>query len=608
MRARGAMAGTETEQIANAVRRATAPAGPLRTILPFILRYWPQLVLALFFLTLSTLATLAIPASFGNFIQQGFIEKNVASIGNWAWMILAISAVIALASGFRFYFVARLGENILTDLRQAVFAHLLTLDVAFYDAHRVGELTSRLNSDVATIRGVVGTTITITIRALIVIAGALVMMLTISPTLALSVIIGGPLVLLPILFLSRRLRKMSRRAQDAMAELSAMATEMLGANRTVKSFNQEAEQTRRYADRSSASRRAETDRLLGRALLIAGVMMVASLALVGIITLGAHATLTGELTIGQLAQFLIYALMASSSVTSLSEVMGSLQTVAGSTERLAGLLNERPAVRVIPWAVALPEPAIGQLDFDNVRFHYDAADRPAVADLSFSVEAGHTVALVGASGAGKSTIFALIQRFYDISSGSIRLDGIDIRQADPAELRARVAAVEQDPTIFAGTIADNVRFGRVGATDAQVLEAARLALVTEFSDTLPRGLDTIVGERGVRLSGGQRQRLAIARAILKDAPILLLDEATSALDSFNERLVQDALARLRAGRTTLVIAHRLSTIRFADEILVLDQGRIVDRGSHNTLVARSGIYEELVRLQFSDAGSPALLH
>jgi ATP-binding cassette subfamily B protein len=288
--------------------------------------------------------------------------------------------------------------------------------------------------------------------------------------------------------------------------------------------------------------------------------------------------------------------------------MGSLQTVAGSTERLACLLNERPAVRPMPWTVALPHPAIGRLDFDSVSFSYDAADRPAVANLGFSVATGDTVALVGASGAGKSTVFALIQRFYDITAGSIRIDGIDIRQADPAELRSRIASVEQDPTIFAGTIADNIRFGRAGATDLDVGAAARSALVTEFSDGLPAGLDTLVGERGVRLSGGQRQRIAIARAILKDAPILLLDEATSALDSFNEKLVQDALARLRAGRTTLVIAHRLSTIRHADEILVLDQGHIVDRGTHSELVARSGIYEELVRLQFPVAASPAMLH
>ena len=608
MKADAAVATIADQVAASSPRRNVAEPSSLRTILPFVLKCWPQLSLALFFLALATIATLAIPAVLGNFIQKGFIEKNVASIGDWSWLITGISAVIAVASGARFYFVASLGEKILTDLRQAVFAHLLTLDVAFYDTHRVGELTSRLNSDVATIRGVVGTTLTVTIRSFIVITGALAMMLTLSPTLALSVIIGGPLVMLPILFLSRRLRKMSRRAQDAVAELSAMATEMLGANRTVKSFNQEAEQTRRYQERSSASLSAETDRLVGRAVLIAVVMMIAALALVGIVALGAHATLTGQLTVGQLAQFLIYALMASGSVTNLSEVMGSLQTGAGSTERLAGLLNERPAVRVIPWAVALPEPAIGQLDFDNVSFHYDEADRPAVAGLSFSIEAGHTVALVGASGAGKSTIFALIQRFYDITAGSIRVDGIDIRQADPAELRSRIASVEQDPTIFAGTIADNIRFGRVGATDAEVQDAARMALVTEFSDTLPLSLDTVVGERGVRLSGGQRQRIAIARAILKDAPILLLDEATSALDSFNEKLVQDALARLRAGRTTLTIAHRLSTIRHVDEILVLDQGRIVDRGTHGALVARSGIYEELVRLQFSAATSSTLLH
>ena len=601
-----AAVGTTSDEVGSPLltKISGRPSGPLRTILPFVLKYWKGLLIALLFLMVSTIATLAIPASLGSIIQEGFIERNIAGVGRWSWMILAMSAVIAVGSGARFYLIGMLGERILIDLRQAVFAHLLSLDVAFYDAHRVGELTSRLNSDVAAIRGAVGSTVTVTVRGVVVIVGALVMMLTLSPLLALAVLVGGPLAMLPILLLSRRLKRMSRRAQDAVAELSAMATEMLGANRTVKSFNQEQEQARRYRSHGAESLDAESGRLLGRAVLIAAVTMVAATALVAIVVLGANAVSAGQLTVGGLAQFLIYALMASGSLTSLAEVMGSLQTVAGSTERLAELLARRPTVAMSSRSLPMPLPAAGGLRFENVSFQYTGVDRPAVEGLSFSVDPGTTVALVGASGAGKSTIFALLQRFYDVGSGSIEVDGLDVRQVEARSLRARIASVEQDPTIFAGSIADNIRFGRFDAADAEVALAASMALVTEFSDLLADRLETVVGERGVRLSGGQRQRIAIARAMLKGAPILLLDEATSALDSVNEKLVQGALQNLRVGRTTLIIAHRLSTIRNADEILVIDRGRIVDRGTHDVLVAKSGLYETLVRLQFSGIDGP----
>ena len=577
-----------------------AGSGSLRTLLPFVLRYKVRLSFALVFLVASTAAALAIPAAAGNFIQQGFIERDLSSIGPWLWAILGITAVIAVTSAARFYLVASLGEKILVDLRQAVFAHLLTQDVAFYDAHRVGELTSRLGSDVAAIRGVVGTTLTITIRASVTVVGALIMMLILNPLLALGIVVGGPMLALPVVLLTRRLRRMSRRAQDAIAELSATATEMLGANRTVKSFNQEQAQAQLYRDRSTGSLAAEQDRLAGRAALIATVTMLAAGALTGVVGVGSYAVLANALTVGQLAQFLVYAFMAASSVSSVTEVMGSLQTVAGATERLTELLNMRPRIRAPVRALALPVPPRGTLEFAEVSFRYPGAEKLAADRVSFWMDAGRTYALVGASGAGKSTVFSLIQRFYDVGSGSIRVDGLDVRSVSPFELRARIAAVEQDPTIFAGTIADNLRFGRATASDSEVAEAARLALIDEFSDGLPEGLDTMVGERGVRLSGGQRQRIAIGRAIVKDAPILLLDEATSALDAANEHLVREALNRLRAGRTTLVIAHRLSTIRTADEILVLEAGRIVERGTHEALVCTPGVYRELVRLQAPD--------
>jgi ATP-binding cassette subfamily B protein len=579
-------------------RASTSRATPLQTLLPFVVRYKGRLLLALLFLVVSTLASLAIPAVAGNLVQQGFIERNLTSVGAWSWTLLAIAAVIAIGSGARFYFVASLGERIVTDLRQAVFTHLLMQDVAFYDTHRIGELTSRLGSDVAAIRGVVGTTLTITIRAAITVVGSLFMMLSLNLPLALAIVVGGPIAAIPILGLTRRLRRMSRRAQDAVAELSALATEMLGANRTVKSFTQEDRQGRRYYSRGSQSLEVEQARLIGRAVVIAAVMMMAAGVLIAVVSAGSHAVLSNEMTVGQLAQFLIYALMAASAASGVAEIAGSLQTMAGATERLTDLLNTRAIVVTPAQPLALPS-APTKVTFEAVTFRYAAVDRPALSDLCFSIEAGRTYAVVGASGAGKSTILALMQRFYDVGSGSIRFDGVDVRHVDLLALRRRIAAVEQDPTIFAGTIADNLRFGRADASAQEIEAAAQLALVTEFTQSLPAGLDTMVGERGVRLSGGQRQRIAIGRAIVKNAPILLLDEATSALDAANERLVRDALAQLRKGRTTLVIAHRLSTVRDADEIFVLDKGRIVERGSHNALFAASGVYRKLVRLQTS---------
>lgn len=572
---------------------------PLRRLAPFVLRYPWRLALALVFLLVSAISSLSIPAILGGAIDQGFIEQNLENVGRYGWLIVGISLVMAIASGLRFYFISVIGERVLADLRQSVFAHLLGLDARFFDTHRVGELTSRLNGDVATIRSAVGSSMTLALRSIVTIIGALVMMLLTSPILTIAVAIAAPVILLPLIAYSRRLRGMSRKTQDALADLSAMATEMLGATRTVKSFTQEAAQAAHYDKRSEASYGAETRRLAARSVLVGMVIFLGTAAIVFLVWWGARSVFEGTVTAGQLAQFLVYALMASGALTNVSEVLGTLQSVAGATERLTEILDTQPTIVEVAAPLPLPVPPLGTVAFEHVGFGYDTGGYERVlTDMSFSVEHGETVALVGASGSGKSTTLSLLQRFYDVKSGAILVDGIDIRQVRLHELRQRFAYVEQEPTIFAGSIADNIRFGKPDASDAEVEAAARAALVHDFVTDLPLGYETIVGERGVMLSGGQKQRLAIARAILKNAPILLLDEATSALDAQSERLVQTALEHLMQGRTTLVIAHRLATIRDADKILVFDGGRIIDQGTHDELVAKGGRYAELAKLQF----------
>jgi len=570
---------------------------PLRKLVPFMLRYPWQLGLTVAFLLVSTIASLAIPALLGGAIDQGFVAQNLENVGRYGWLIIAVAAIMAAASGARFYFISVIGERVLADLRQAVFAHLLGLDARYFDTHRVGELTSRLNGDVAMIRGAVGSSFSLALRSTVTIVGALVMMLLTSPILTLAVVVAAPAILFPVITFARRLRGMSRKTQDALADLSAMATEMLGATRTVKSFTQEPVQAALYDERSEASYSAEVRRLLARSVLVGMVIFLGTAALVFLVWWGARSVFEGTVTAGQLAQFLVYALMASGALTNVSEVLGTLQSVAGATERLTEILDTEPTIREIAKPVALPAPALGTVTFEQVSFSYDGSE-PVLDRLDFSVGRGETVALVGASGSGKSTTLSLLQRFYDVSAGVIRVDGVDIRDAGLRELRQRFAYVEQEPTIFAGTIAENIRFGKPDASQAEVEAASRAALVHDFVQDLPLGYDTVVGERGVTLSGGQKQRLAIARAILKNAPILLLDEATSALDAQSERLVQVALEHLMEGRTTLVIAHRLATIRDADNILVLDGGRIIDQGTHDQLVAKGGRYAELAKLQF----------
>jgi ATP-binding cassette subfamily B protein len=572
---------------------------PLRKLLPFMLRYPVRLTLTVLFLLVSAISSLAIPAVMGGAIDEGFLTQNLDNVTRYGWLIVGIAAIMGLASGARFYFISSLGEKVLADLRESVFGHLLKLDTHYFDTNRVGELTSRLNGDVSVIRFAVASSFSLALRSLVTIIGALVMMMLTSPVMTIAVVILVPCILFPLIAYSRRLRGMSRKTQDALADLSAMSTEMLGATRTVKSFTQEGVQSDKYNNHSRASYRAEIHRLGARAVLVGMAIFLGTAAIVALIWWGARSVFEGSVSAGELAQFMIYALMASGALTNISDVLGTLQQVAGATERLTEILDTEPAIADPISPKPLPAVPLGTVRFDHVAFGYGKAGfEHVLSDISFDVAKGETVALVGPSGSGKSTMLSLLQRFYDVVGGSITVDGIDIRDAGLTQLRQRFAYVEQEPTIFAGTIAENIRFGKPEASDAEVEAAARAALVHDFVVEMPLGYGTLVGERGITLSGGQKQRLAIARAILKNAPILLLDEATSALDAQSEQLVQRALEHLMEGRTTLVIAHRLATIRDADKILVLDGGRIIDQGTHDELVAKGGRYAELARLQF----------
>ncbi|MCP8884634.1 ABC transporter transmembrane domain-containing protein [Devosia sp. XJ19-1] len=595
-------AATDPEKIVSEVKAAPRQLQPLRRLFPFLLRYPLRLALTVLFLLVSAISSLAIPAVLGGAIDEGFVAQNLDNVGRYGWLIIGISVIMAVASGARFYFISVIGERVVADLRQAVFAHLLQLETRYFDTHRVGELTSRLNGDVTVIRGAVGSSFSLALRSLVTIIGALTMMILTSPVLTIAVVVALPAILFPVMIYARRLRGMSRRTQDALADLSAMATEMLGANRTVKSFTQEHVQAAHYDTSSEASYRAEVKRLGARAFLVGMVIFLGTAALVGLVWWGARAVFDGSVTAGQLGQFLVYALMASGALTNVSEVLGTLQTVSGATERLTEILDTKPEIVDPARPVALPTPPLGTVTFTGVNFSYgEAGSDKVLTNVSFSVGKGETVALVGPSGSGKSTTLSLLQRFYDVDAGTIAVDGVDIRDVKLSELRQRFAYVEQEPIIFAGTIADNIRFGKPDAAMDEVIAAAKAALVDDFVTDLPAGYDTVVGERGVMLSGGQKQRLAIARAILKNAPILLLDEATSALDAQSERLVQLALEHLMEGRTTLVIAHRLATIRDANTILVLDGGEIIDHGTHDQLVAKGGRYADLAKLQFRTA-------
>ncbi|HEX2843552.1 ABC transporter transmembrane domain-containing protein [Hyphomicrobium sp.] len=572
---------------------------PLLALKPYLLRYPAQLAGAAVALVVSAMAMLAVPMAVRRIIDHGFGAHDSAMINQYFMMMIVIGFILAVASASRFYLVNWMGERVVADLRADVFAHLARLGPDFYERTHSGEVMSRLTADTTQVKAVAGSAISQALRNLIMLVGALTMMIITSPSLSLLVLIAIPVIVLPLIGYGRVVRRLSRRAQDTLAEASAYAAENLAAVRTMQAFGHEDAVAKRFASAVERSFSAARERMLARAGLTGLVILLVVSSIVAVLWHGSASVISGEITGGRLSQFVIYAVLAAAALGELSEVWGETTQAAGAAERITEFLTIEPEIKSPANPMPLPKPVKGEIEFRTVRFGYAA--RPGVSALdnvSFRVSPGERVALVGPSGAGKSTILNLILRFYDPTSGKILIDGIDIATVALDELRATTALVPQEVALFADTVAENIRYGTPNASETDIIRAATAAQADGFIRALPQGYNTRLGERGVSLSGGQRQRIAIARAILKNAPILLLDEATSALDTESEVAVQRALESLTKGRTTIVVAHRLSTVQNADRILVLDNGRIVESGTHRELIQRSGLYARLSELQF----------
>ncbi|GAC1612810.1 MAG: ABC transporter transmembrane domain-containing protein [Novosphingobium sp.] len=592
--------------IMTAEQEAAAPApkarslGPLKMVWREALKYPFQVIAALVALLVTSGATLGIPVGLRSVIDKGFSHgADVHLIARGFEYMGLLVVVLAIGTACRFYFVSWLGERVVADLRMRVQANLLRMPPSFFETNSPKEIASRMTSDTAVIEQVVGTTVSVALRNAITVIGGIGLLFFLAPRLTAWMIVGIPAIVLPIAYFGRKVRAVSRTSQDRVADVGAMVSEVLGAMRIVQAFNQESREAERFGvvvERTFATART---RILIRSAMTSIVILLALGGITALMWQGAVGVANGTISGGTIAQFVLTGGLVAGSFGALTEVYGDLMRGAGAAGRLAELLQEEPAIRAPDRPIALPQPPRGALAFQNVHFRYPS--RPEVSaliDFNLTVEPGETVAIVGPSGAGKSTLFQLAERFYDPEQGTIRIDGVPLPQADPSEIRKRIAMVPQDGLLFAASARDNVRYGAWDAGDDAIWEAASAANAADFLRALPQGLDTFLGEDGARLSGGQRQRIAIARALLRDAPILLLDEATSALDAESERLVQGALDRLMQGRTTLVIAHRLATIRQADRIIVMDNGRIVEQGNHTTLSAAGGLYARLARLQF----------
>lgn len=581
-----------------------AHLGQLRHIIGYLRPYRARVAAALIALLFGAASMLAMGQGLRTVVDQGFITGTPEQLDRALFALLAIVIIMALATYVRFYLVSWLGERVTADLRRAVFTHLLHLPPGYFELARTGELMSRLTSDTTMLETVIGSSVSLALRNTIMLAGSLVMLAVTSLKLTLFVVLGVPMVIGPILLFGRRVRRYARLSQDRLADVGAYLDEVLHEIRTVQAYGHEELDRRSFGARIDAFLDTATRRVRQRAGLVAAVIFLSFTAIGFILWIGGHDVLAGRITPGELSAFIFYAAIASMAVAAISEVYGDLQRAAGATERIGELLTTEPQIRAPEDPLPLPDPPQGVVEFRDVTFAYPSRlATPALDRFSITVCPGERLALVGPSGAGKTTVFQLLLRFYDPQSGSIRLDGVELREADPAEVRRRIALVPQEPVIFAASVRENVRYGRADASDGEVLEACRAAYALEFVERLPQGLDTDLGERGVRLSGGQRQRIAIARAIISDRPLLLLDEATSALDAESERKVQLALEHLMRGRTTVIIAHRLATVKNADRIAVLEHGRLVGIGRHDELVRSNRLYAHLAQLQFGKASA-----
>ncbi|HIJ62078.1 MAG TPA: ATP-binding cassette domain-containing protein [Rhodospirillaceae bacterium] len=573
----------------------------LRPLFRFLRPYRWRLTGAGIALVLSSVLVLAVGYGLRHIVDQGLRTGDSDLLDSTVGAFLAVVVLLAASTGARFYLVSWLGERVVADLRVAVFDRVIAMSPAWFETTRTGEVLSRLTTDTELLQTVIGSSLSLALRNTLTLIGALAMLLVTSPKLTAIVLVVVPLVVVPILFFGRRVRRLSRQSLDRVADIGAFAEETINAIRTVQAFTHEGLDRRRFAGRVDETFLAAKARIAVRAMLMASVIGLAFGAVAVVLWVGGYDVIAGRMTGGALSAFVFYAILTAVSAGTVSEVVGDVQRAAGAAERLSELLATRADVAAPERTIDLPEPPRGEVRFDQVTFHYPARPNQAsLHDFSLTVAPGETVALVGPSGAGKSTVFQLLLRFYDPSAGSLSIDGVAIRDADPAAVRHRVGLVSQDPVIFGASAAENIRYGRPEATDDEVIAAARAAAADEFLERLPEGYHTYLGEKGVRLSGGQRQRIAIARAILRNPPILLLDEATSALDAESERAVQTALERLAADRTTLVIAHRLATVLKADRIVVIDAGRIVAQGTHQSLIQEGGLYARLAALQFTD--------
>ncbi|MDG1463431.1 MAG: ABC transporter transmembrane domain-containing protein [Gammaproteobacteria bacterium] len=574
---------------------------PLKALWPFIEPYRGTLILAIIALLVAAGALLALPLAVRSVIDQGFEGDNPSNINQYFIALFLITCLFGLVGAIRLYLVTWLGERVVADIRDKVYQRVIRLDPAFFEITKTGEVLSRLTTDTTLIQSIAGVGISIALRGVITLIGALVMLAITSPKLTGYIIVLVPVVIIPILVIGRRVRRLSRDSQDKVADSSGMAGETLNAVQTIQAFTLEKFQSDRFSRYVEEAFATAAHRIRVRSAMTGLTIVALFGTIILVLWIGAQSVIAGEITAGELSQFVLYTMFVASSGASLSEMWGEVQRAAGAMERLLELLGATPTIKVPENPLPLPHQRLGSVVFENVGFSYPSRpDQPAINDFSIAIKPGETVAFVGPSGAGKSTTFHLLLRFYDPKSGLLKIDGVDIAEADPVEVRGRIGVVPQETVIFGTSAMQNIRYGRPEATDEEVVAAAKAAAAHEFIEQMPEGYDTFLGERGMRLSGGQRQRLAIARAMLKNPPILLLDEATSALDAESEQLVQKALERLMENRTTIIIAHRLATVLKAYRIVVMDKGEFVDSGTHSELVASNPLYARLAELQFNN--------